>query len=324
MTRIAMENNRILVTAIGSFSADCVIRILKQNNCYVVGTDIYPNEWHFESMLCDKVYQAPGATDRKAYISFLLKVIVDEDIKGIIPLTDVEIDVINLFRAEFQKLGVVIYTQSERTLSIARDKKYLSSFFDKDSSVKIPKFVDSKALTDDFVLPAIAKPINGRSSEGIVRIYDRDELIKFIGRDNYIIQEFLEGDVCTVDYVRDKYGNDFSVPRVELLRTKNGAGTTVRIFSDKEISKLVSHIGNKIGVIGCVNMEFIKNNEDFFLIDINPRFSAGVAFTNFVGYDMVMNHVKAINGIEIDRGCDFKDQILCKHYSEKLLLTISE
>ena len=59
-------------------------------------------------------------------------------------------------------------------------------------------------------------------------------------------------------------------------------------------------------------------------IDINPRFSAGVAFTNFVGYDMVMNHVKAINGIEIDRGCDFKDQILCKHYSEKLLLTISE
>ena len=84
-----MENNRILITAIGSFSADCVIRVLKQNGFYVVGTDIYPAEWLFESILCDKVYQAPFATDSKAYISFLSKVVVDENIKGIIPLTDV-------------------------------------------------------------------------------------------------------------------------------------------------------------------------------------------------------------------------------------------
>lgn len=314
-----MENNRILITAIGSFSADCVIRVLKQNGFYVVGTDIYPAEWLFESILCDKVYQAPFATDSKAYISFLSKVVVDENIKGIIPLTDVEIDVINLFRTELEELGVTIYSQSAKTLSIARNKVSLSEFFSKDDLVKVPKFINSKSLTNDFILPAIAKPINGRSSEGIVRIQSREELSIFRGRDNYIIQEFLEGTICTVDYIRDNCGNDFLVPREELLRTKNGAGTTVRIFSNTKLGRIVSHIGEAIGVVGCVNMEFIMNNDDFILIDINPRFSAGIAFSNFIGYDMVLNHVKAINGGTINEGCSFKEQILCKHYSEKLL-----
>ena len=35
----------ILITAIGSFSADIVIKKLHQNECFVVGTDIYPREW---------------------------------------------------------------------------------------------------------------------------------------------------------------------------------------------------------------------------------------------------------------------------------------
>lgn len=314
-----MENNRILITAIGSFSADCVIRVLKQSGFYVVGSDIYPVEWHFESTLCDKVYQVSLATKGKAYIKDLLTIIEDENIKGIIPLTDIEIDVINLYRPAFEKLGVVIYTQSTKTLSIARDKNYLSEFFSKDDLVKVPKFINSKSLTNDFILPAIAKPINGRSSEGIVRIQSREELSTFRGRDNYIIQEFLEGTICTVDYIRDNCGNDFLVPREELLRTKNGAGITVRVFSNTKLDRIVSHIGETIGVVGCVNMEFIMNNDDFILIDINPRFSAGVAFSNFIGYDMVLNHVKAINGGSINEGCCFKEQILCKHYSEKLL-----
>ena len=314
-----MENNRILITAIGSFSADCVIRVLKQSGFYVVGSDIYPVEWHFESTLCDKVYQVSLATKGKEYIKDLLTIIEDENIKGIIPLTDIEIDVINLYRPAFEKLGVVIYTQSTKTLSIARDKNYLSEFFSKDDLVKVPKFINSKSLTNDFILPAIAKPINGRSSEGIVRIQSREELSTFRGRDNYIIQEFLEGTICTVDYIRDNCGNDFLVPREELLRTKNGAGITVRVFSNTKLDRIVSHIGETIGVVGCVNMEFIMNNDDFILIDINPRFSAGVAFSNFIGYDMVLNHVKAINGGSINEGCCFKEQILCKHYSEKLL-----
>ena len=49
----------LLVTAIGSFSADCVINSLRKVGHTVVGCDIYPPEWHAVSKDCNWVYQAP-------------------------------------------------------------------------------------------------------------------------------------------------------------------------------------------------------------------------------------------------------------------------
>ena len=67
-------------------------------------------------------------------------------------------------------------------------------------------------------------------------------------------------------------------------------------------------------------MEFILHDADYYLIDINPRFSAGVAFSNFVGYDMVISHLNCFLGKEILSKIEFKEQIITKHYQEKLFL----
>lgn len=40
---------RILITAIGSMSAECAIKHLKNAGHFVVGCDIYPQEWHYET-----------------------------------------------------------------------------------------------------------------------------------------------------------------------------------------------------------------------------------------------------------------------------------
>ena len=51
----------ILITAIGSFSADIVIKKLHQNECFVVGTDIYPREWIVDAFNVEKFYTVPMA-----------------------------------------------------------------------------------------------------------------------------------------------------------------------------------------------------------------------------------------------------------------------
>jgi carbamoyl-phosphate synthase large subunit len=104
-----------------------------------------------------------------------------------------------------------------------------------------------------------------------------------------------------------------------LLRTKNGAGTTISIVCDENLSRLASHIGKKINVNGVVNMEFIKKNENYYLIDINPRFSAGVAFTNMTGYNMVINHLNCHSGKDIDVPCSYHEQLMTKRYYEEIL-----
>ena len=43
-------------------SAECVIKRLKAEGHFVVGCDIYPGEWHYETKLCDAFIKAPFAT----------------------------------------------------------------------------------------------------------------------------------------------------------------------------------------------------------------------------------------------------------------------
>ena len=310
----------ILVTSIGSFSADCVIRELIEIGCNITGCDIYPSEWHAISKQCSKVYQAPLAKNEDEYIDFLRHVCDTQNIKYIIPLTDVEIDVLNKHRQSFYGKGVVLCMPSYETLLIARDKYALyKAFIDDDLVPSIKTYKVGKDIVPD-ILPCIGKPHNGRSSEGLRRIHSMNELNLARGCESYIIQELIEGPVFTVDYVRsESTGNDFCVARKELLRTKNGAGTTIKIICDQRLINLACHIGRKIHVNGAVNMEFIQSYDSYYLIDINPRFSAGVAFTNKAGYNMVINHLNCHTGKEIDTECKYYEQLMTKRYYEEIL-----
>ncbi|EJW95331.1 carbamoyl phosphate synthase-like protein, partial [gut metagenome] len=229
--------------------------------------------------------------EEQAYIHFLVDCCKKEQLDAILPLTDLEIDVLNNNRQFFDKENIQLLMQAPNCLTIARDKMAMYDLFINDPHINVPTSCHSTKLKPNFPIPAIAKPTNGRSSEGLMRITDPKQFDLVIDKDNYIIQEMIPGTVYTVDYVRDNQGNDFAIPREELLRTKNGAGTTVRIIANTSLQKAASYIGAKLNIIGCVNMEFIANKDNFYLIDINPRFSAGIAFTHKIGFDVVTNHL---------------------------------
>lgn len=308
----------ILITAIGSFSADCVVQSLTRAGHRVIGCDIYPSEWHPVSKDCYKVYQVPFATEEDKYIEALLQICRTEHIDMLFPLTDLEIDVLNRHRESFAMNNVLLCMQSEYCLSIARNKHEQAIFF-KGSIVNVPDTILATGDISSMTFPAIAKPYDGRSSEGLHRLIAREDLSIIRNPEKYIIQEQLPGSVYTVDYVRDTCGNDFSVPREELLRTKNGAGTTVRITPSEKLRDMASFVGSRLDVVGCINMEFIDCDGKFYLIDINPRFSAGVAFSNCIGYDMVKNHINAFLNLCIDSPVAFREQIIAKRYKEEVI-----
>lgn len=308
---------RFLITAIGSMSAKCAISRLKDNGHFVVGCDIYPGEWHYETILCDKFVQAPYATNETEYVRFLIDTCKEHGLSYIIPLTDLEIDVINRHRKEFEGEGIVLCMQTTDVLDIARDKYKLSRLCAEDPSIPAIKTFLLSEIPSYFKYPCIAKPYNGRSSEGLIRNASYEQLMAIENKENYIVQEQISGPVFCVDYCRSsKTGVDCALPRQELLRTSNGAGLTVQIVSDDSLVKLVSYIGNKLNINGCVNMEFIFHEGSYYLIDINPRFSAGVAFSVKSGYDMIMNHIRCFSGEEICGQIEIEKKIYIKIYEE--------
>lgn len=311
---------RILVTAIGSMSAACAISRLKDYGNYVVGCDIYPGYWHAETLLCDRFYRAPYATEREEYIRFLISVCMNEDIKYVVPLTDLEIDVINGYREKFEDAGIILCMQKPEILDIVRNKYRLFKTFESDSRVPSVKTCLLSHPDEDMRYPCIAKPYDGRSSEGLIRNADRKLLQAITDKDRYIVQEQIDGNVFTVDYCRSATsGTDCAVPREELLRTRNGAGITIRTSSDMRLVELVSYIGNVLNINGCVNMEFIFDGQNYYLIDINPRFSAGIAFSVMSGYDMVNSHMKCFLHEEIEGQIALQERTIVKKYVEEIM-----
>lgn len=306
----------VLLTAVGSMSALCAITKLRKAGHRVIGCDIYPREWHYESSLCDVFAQAPYA-NTKEYIPFLIGLAKKENVKYIFPLTDLEIDVINRQRELFEKEHLVVCISSPETLSIVRDKYALFKAFENDDKVlSIPTFTAQDDL-ERLTYPCVAKPRGGRSSEGLFYLQNKEALSNIEDKRNYMFQTKIEGNVCCVDFVRDcKTNSCFCVPREELLRTKNGAGTTVRVFNDKSLEELVKYIGDKLDIRGVVNMEFIKNTHGYYLIDINPRFSAGIAFSCNTGYDFINAHLACFSGSQIPTPVEFVESIEIKYFIE--------
>lgn len=307
----------IILTAIGSMSANCVINKLHAGGHKVIGCDIYPYEWHNEASLCDVFKQAPKALSKDEYISFLLDLAEENNAQYIFPLTDLEIDVISSRLDDFSQHGVSICMPSLNTLAVVRNKYFLAEFFKDDVRVpSIPTYTEN--TISKLVYPCVAKPRDGRSSEGLYYLQNPDQLAVIRDLGCYIFQEKVDGQVCTVDFVRDpQTGISYSIPREELLRTKNGAGIVVKVFHDKYLDSLVSYIGDRLGIIGVVNMEFIKTQKSYYLIDINPRFSAGIAFSCMSGYDFVTAHLNSFIGLPIPHMDGYQDGIRIKYYIEK-------
>ena len=80
--------------------------------------------------------------------------------------------------------------------------------------------------------------------------------------------------VVTVDVVRDRADNCVAVARKELLRTLNGAGTSVHVFHDEELEQKSKDLARLLKITGCVNFEFILDKDgNYHFLECNPRFS---------------------------------------------------
>lgn len=315
--------NTILVTAIGSFSADIVIKNLKGNNYKVIGCDINQKELLVDAYNVDKFYQSPLASQEKKYIEFLEKIIKENSINYIIPLTDYEVDVINKNRDIFNHLDCVICMSSYSTIKICRNKWSTYAYL-KTSNYKnlIPTYKLSKIFKQKLQFPIVIKPLDGRSSQGLHYLYTIEELngiIKTINIDDYIAQPLIKGTIVTVDLVRSSKENKvISIARKELLRTQNGAGTSIKIFKDKHFDDIVKNAADILNIEGCVNFEYIYDeiSNSYYFIECNPRFSGGVEFSCIAGYDMIMNHLRIIDGQLIDKLPNYKEQYIARKYEE--------
>ena len=307
----------VLITAIGSFSADIAIKTCHEELGWrVVGCDIYPMEWIAQSMNVDVFYQAPRASQADEYMDFIKKVCEAEEIDYLLPSTDVEIDVLNARRGELPE-RTRLCISGPKTIEICRDKKI---FADK-VRCSIPTEYLKNVPEADY--PVIVKPVNGRSSQGLKRIYTAEEyaLARNDDEGDLIVQPMIAGDIVTVDVVRHPKSRYVEVlPRVELLRTLAGAGTSVKIYRDSFLEDLCREIAEDLRIVGCVCFEFIHDPDGHYhIMECNPRLSGGVAFSVMAGYNFVKAHFDCFCADDIEVKPDIEEMYIARKYQEYVM-----
>jgi carbamoyl-phosphate synthase large subunit len=315
-------SSKFLITSIGSLSAPCVIASLRNiGKVHIIGCNAHAAEWTAASQDVDDFHQIPFARHENKFIDAILDICNAKKVDYIIPLTDVEVDVLNSFRNNIEKSGIRLCMPSSESIKIMRNKLSVREYFMNDDFVTT---IPTWSMEDDLDLinceKMLAKPRNGRSSEGIIIIDSIKEIAfyrnKLRGK-NYILQPYISGEIHVADVIGNVKSNTVvSVNRHELLRTANGAGQVVRTSNDNAINRISEYMVRKMHINGCVNIEFIKSNQKYYIMDINPRFSAGIGFTKMAGYDMIRNCVHLFLGKEIDRKKAIKDAIYVRQHIE--------
>lgn len=317
----------VLVTAIGSFSADVVIKTFRREGFRVLGCDIYPAQWVVNSQDVEMFFKVPYTTNIEDYVKSISAICGEQQVDYLVPLTDVEVDVLTGLRPS--EILAKVCISNPNAIALCRDKYRMEQFLKPLHICRtIPGMRLSEVKAEEVTYPVVVKPCNGRSSQGLFVVENQVRMSRLMEEhvqeaDNYLVQPKISGSVVTVDVVRDqKRGTICCLPRRELLRTVNGAGTSVYVFRNEELERQCEAIAEAIGIEGCVNMEFVETDETadsrgrWYFLECNPRFSGGVSFSCMAGYDMVMNHLRCFEGEGIQKIGNVKPQYIARRYQE--------
>ena len=315
----------ILLTITGAVSADIATRSYRRLGYRLVGCDSHPKEWIVGSNEVDVFYQAPLVSNGEKYLSFIKDICVKENVSYIVPFIDIEVDLFSDNREWFDEHGIKICISPKETITILRNKKLLADFIAK--VYPAIKSIPTKILRDIDVLewdfPVVCKPYNGRSSQGLRYIHNKQEWEEFrasANKDLYIVEPFIDGPIVMVEIIRQPDTKQVAAMcRRELMSTPHGLSTTVYVYQDRSLEERSKVLAEKLNIVGNVNFEYILDPQgEYHFVECNPRFSAGCEFSCFGGYEVAENHLRCFTGEKIDEYHFRQPMVIARRYEEVL------
>lgn len=292
--------NKILIGSIGSNTSIGVAKALKDSGLELFGMDInFKNECP-GAIFVDTFFQVPLANSEN-FEEILVKLITDHQIDCVIPIHDIEIQVISKLAIKFPKLTNWAVNTPE-IIEKCNNKREINNFLKDD--VLVPKMYDTVA---DIKFPVIMKPVFGVSSIGIEIFNAANPKIESNDFTKNLIQDFIKGKEFTVDCYGSYFlENIFLYSVRERIETKSGISTKSKIIEHKKIGQLCEIIYKKLNFKGVANIQFMENENGIYFIEINPRFAGSGILTYLSGFNFPLFTVEEL----VKNVCDFETSTL--------------
>ncbi|MCM8774678.1 MAG: ATP-grasp domain-containing protein, partial [Candidatus Omnitrophica bacterium] len=263
------------------------------------------------------------------FIPRILEICEQFGVQCLIPVIDEELLMFASHREDFEKRNIKLIINNKGTIRLTKNK-YLTRKFCEKENILAPKTFLKKDIKDldtqKLNYPLIIKPLVGRGSRDVVKIKNKKELYFFKDYfDNFIIQEFIEGQEYTIDIVASPCGRVLqAIPR-KRIETKAGMSYKAMITKDRRLIDYGMYIAKKFHIDGPANIQCMVNKKGIYLIEVNPKFAAGLPLTVAAGVNIPLLLVKLAFGLKVkEEELDFKDKIFMLRYWEEAFVPEEE
>ena len=220
--------------------------------------------------------------DDPTYVDALRALVLEHDIKLIVPLTDLDHGVLS--RAK-DRLGALVLLPEPEVVDALADKWLAHCLF-------VERGIGSPAtwLPDDVPaaveFPVLVKARNGFGSRGIYRCRDRSELDFFLGyaTEDSMVQACCRGEEFSIDVFCDLDSRCLNaVPRT-MIESKGGESIKGMTIADDELVEVGRRVSETLGLVGPANVQCFREPDGGHLVtDINPRFGGAFPLPTAAG-----------------------------------------
>jgi len=294
---------------------------LKQEeiNGKVISVDINPLSAGFYAS--DKHYLIPPSSDQN-FMPVILEICKKEDVKLLIPTRDGELLLFAKNKKKFEKQGIYVVVSNLEVIEICNDKYKFHQFLMKNNIPSPKTYLPNQLDFSSIHYPLLVKSRYGSGSKGLFKVENAEELQFFVNYvPNPVIQEFINGKEYTVDLFSDFNGNVVTVVPRERVETFCGESYKGKTVKDTQIIEYAKNLAEKLGTIGHITIQCIKNDNGIKFIEVNPRFGGGAILGIKSGANTPLLLIRLILGKRIEPQIgEFKDNFIMLRYTKDLFI----
>jgi carbamoyl-phosphate synthase large subunit len=322
--------NRVLVTGAGGAAGVSVIRALTRAGHFVVAAD--PDPLAAGLALADQSVLLPFADDER-FVPAVVSAVEHHAVEALITTVAEEMPPLRIGLASLAERGAAFWCSPTAAVSCCIDKWGFARAVEA-ANLPGPATVladpdGDRSLLTGLPGPWVVKPRFGRGSRDISFVEEPDELAWAVRRTpGAIVQTRCRGREFTADVLIGRDGAVAGVVPRWRLETKAGISTKGTTFSDPRIDRLVGDTVAALGLEGAINLQgFVDDEADpgatdaVQLVEVNPRFSGGLALSLASGADLVGEFLRGTLGLPIrPERCRHEDGVTMTRYYEEIIV----
>jgi carbamoyl-phosphate synthase large subunit len=245
--------------------------------------------------------------DAPDYFDALLSLCRRHAVRLIVSVNDLELDGLARHAGRFRAAGTIPVVAAPPVLDLCQDKwaafRWLRQI-DLPTPNTYLSLADARAALARGAIrfPLVLKPRRGTNSIGVEPVENERELelahewgqmrlrrtilaeVSRIDPDNdFIIQEWLAGQEYGLDVVNDLDGRHVCTLARRKLVMRAGNTDRAETVAEPALERLGEVLGRRLGHPGSLDADVLATDRGHRVLDLNPRFGGGYAFSHLAG-----------------------------------------